>query len=211
MKLYYTDWSPFARKVLVAAIERGLEDEIELVPAEIGFAEGTLKVKESELSSYNPSGRVPTLLTESGKTIFDSTVIVNYLDGIGIAPPIIPLYYKLRVAALRLNALVDEVIDAMRHLSFENRRPEEFRLPDYIKALTDKVNRGLSLLEQESEEFKPINETIDIGIISVGCLIQSIKIRQPSSIFNKERTNLDSWLEKLFIRQSMEKPKPPAL
>ena len=120
MKLYYTDWSPFARKVLVAAIERGLEDEIELVPANIGFAEGTLKVKETELSSYNPSGRVPTLLTESGKTIFDSTVIVNYLDGIGIAPPIIPLDYKLRVAALRLNALVDEVIDAMRHLSFEN-------------------------------------------------------------------------------------------
>ena len=211
MKLYYTDWSPFARKVIVAAIERGLEDEIELVPAEIGFAEGTLKVKESELSSYNPSGRVPTLLTESGKTIFDSTVIVNYLDGIGIAPPIIPEDYKLRVAALRLNALVDEVIDAMRHLSFENRRPEEFRLPDYIKALTDKVNRGLSLLEQESEEFKPIEDTIDIGIISVGCLIQSIKIRHPSSIFNKERTNLDSWLEKFFIRQSMEKTKPPAL
>ena len=52
MKLYYTDWSPFARKVLVAAIERGLEDEIELVPADIGFAEGTLKVKETELSSY---------------------------------------------------------------------------------------------------------------------------------------------------------------
>ena len=168
MKLYYTDWSPFARKVLVAAIERGLEDEIELVPADIGFAEGTLKVKETELSSYNPSGRVPTLLTESGKTIFDSTVIVNYLDGIGRAPPIIPDDYRLRVAALRLNALVDEVIDAMRHLSFENRRPEEFRLPDYIKALTDKVNRGLSLLEEESEEFKPINETIDIGIISVG-------------------------------------------
>ncbi len=50
MKLYYTDWSPFARKVLVAAIERGLEDEIELVPADLGFAEGTLKVKETEFS-----------------------------------------------------------------------------------------------------------------------------------------------------------------
>ena len=81
-------------------------------------------------------------------------------------------------------------------------------MPDYIKALTDKVNRGLSLLEEESEEFKPINETIDIGIISVGCLIQSIKIRQPSSIFNKERTNLDSWFEKLFIRHSLEKLLP---
>ena len=82
LKLYSTDWSPWVRKVRIAAIERGLEDQIELVPANIGFSEKTLKTVESDLVKYNPSGRVPTLITEDGNYIFDSTVIVHYLDEI---------------------------------------------------------------------------------------------------------------------------------
>ena len=97
----------------------------------------------------------------------------------------------------------------MRHLSFEGRRPEEFRLPDYIDALNAKVNRGLSILEDESREFESPSGDIDIGVISVGCLMQSIKIRHANSIFNSERKNLDAWADELFLRESMEKTKPP--
>ena len=209
MKLYYTDWSPYARKVRIAAIERGIDSSIELVPATIGFAEGTLKTTKSELTTLNPSGRVPTLITDEENVIFDSTVIIHFLDGIGDANPIIPSDYDKRIKALRLNALVDEVIDAMRHLSFEGRRPEAFRLPDYIDALNAKVHRGLSILEDESSEFESPSGDIDIGIISVGCLMQSIKIRHANSTFNRERKNLDSWVDELFLRESMEKTKPP--
>ena len=211
MKLYYTDWSPYARKVRVASIERNIDKEIELIPASIGYAERTLKVTESNLTTYNPSGRVPTLITNSGEAIFDSTVIIHYLDGIGDMAPIIPSNYKARIKALRLNSLVDEVIDAMRHLSFEARRAEELRLPDYLDALNSKVNRGLSLLEDEASEFDPIGENLDIGEISIGCLLQSIKIRRPDSIFNKERKNLDNWSEKLFSKDSMLQTEPPAM
>ena len=90
LKLYSTDWSPWVRKVRIASIERGIDDQIELVSASIGFAEKTLKTVESDLVKYNPSGRVPTLVTEDGKYIFDSTVIVHYLDEIGDAETIIP-------------------------------------------------------------------------------------------------------------------------
>ena len=218
MKLYYTDWSPYVRKVRIAAIERGLHSSIELVPATIGFAEGTLKTTNSELTTLNPSGRVPTLITDDGDAIFDSTVIIHYLDGIGNANPIIPSDYDSRIKALRLNALVDEVIDAMRHLSFEGKRPEDLRLPDYIDALNSKINRGLSILENEAREFKSPVGPIDIGIISVGCLMQSIKIRHsnvvdPASdaIFNRKRNNLDSWINELIKRESMEKTKPPPI
>ena len=116
MKLYYTDWSPYARKVRIAAIERGIHSGIELVPATIGFAEGTLKTVNSELTTLNPSGRIPTLITDEENVIFDSTVIVHFLDGIGNANPIIPTDYEKRIKALRLNALVDEVILSLIHI-----------------------------------------------------------------------------------------------
>ena len=71
------------------------------------------------------------------------------------------------------------------------------------------VRWGLSILEDESREFESPLGDIDIGIISVGCLMQSIKIRHANSIFNRERKNLDSWADELFLRESMEKTKPP--
>ena len=99
MKLYYTDWSPYARKVRIAAIERGIHSSIELVPATIGFAEGTLKITKSELTTLNPSGRVPTLITDEENVIFDSTVIIHFLDGIGDANQ---LYQVIMKKELRL-------------------------------------------------------------------------------------------------------------
>ena len=80
MELYSIDWSPWVRKVRIAAIERGIDNNIKLLPADIGFADKTLKIVESNLSTLNPSGRVPTLITDDGQSIYDSTVIVHYLD-----------------------------------------------------------------------------------------------------------------------------------
>ena len=69
MKLFHVSWSPFVRKVMIAAIERNIENQIELIEANIGFADKTLKIVESELTNYNPSGRVPTLITDSSENI----------------------------------------------------------------------------------------------------------------------------------------------
>ena len=121
MKLYSTDWSPWVRKVRIAAIERGIDDQIELIPANIGFADKTLKTVESDLVKYNPSGRVPTLVTQDGNYIFDSTVIVHYLDEIGDSESIIPRDIDKKIYSLKMNALVDEVIDSLRHIAFENK------------------------------------------------------------------------------------------
>ena len=121
MKLFHVNWSPFVRKVMIAAIERDIENQIELIEANIGFADRTLKIVESDLTNYNPSGRVPTLITDSGESIYDSTVIVHYLDTIGEALPIIPINNQDKIRALKLDALVQEVIDSLRLTSHENR------------------------------------------------------------------------------------------
>ncbi len=211
LKLYSTDWSPWVRKVRIAAIERGLDDQIELVPANIGFAEKTLKTVESDLVKYNPSGRVPTLITEDGNYIFDSTVIVHYLDEIGDSETIIPKDRDKKIYSLKINALVDEVIDSLRHITFENKKDINVRLPDWMEALDKKVRRGINVLQEEIKNFSNkdvgILNLADIGLI---ILLGSIK-RNPNSIYKNLSVQLDSWYDEMQNRLSVKDTNPPSL
>ena len=211
LKLYSTDWSPWVRKVRISAIERNIGHKIEMIPANIGFAEKTLKTVESKLTKYNPSGRVPTLLTEEGQTIFDSTVIVHYLDSIGNADTIISTDIGKKIKSLKINALVDEVIDSLRHLSFENRREKNIRLPDWIDALDAKIKRGIKTIENELEYLsQPKVDVLDIADVSVIILIGSIR-RNPKSLYNIFSDDLDSWYNGMEKRKSVYETKPPSL
>ena len=211
MKLFHVNWSPFVRKVMIAAIERNIENQIELIEANIGFADRTLKIIESELTNYNPSGRVPTLITDSGESIYDSTVIVHYLDTIGKALPIIPINNQDKIRALKLDALVQEVIDSLRLTSHENRREKNERLPDYLEALDSKIKRGLIILEEEVLSFSSVTPNpLDLGVISVATLIGTIK-RNSQSKYNIPRKNIDKWFERIELRKSLIETKPPSL
>ena len=211
MKLFHVNWSPFVRKVMIAAIERDIENQIELIEANIGFADRTLKIVESDLTNYNPSGRVPTLITDSGESIYDSTVIVYYLDTIGEALPIIPINNQDKIRALKLDALVQEVIDSLRLTSHENRRKKNERLSDYLEALDSKIKRGLIILEEEVLSFSSVTPNpLDLGVISVATLIGTIK-RNSQSKYNIPRKNIDKWFERIELRKSLIETRPPSL
>ena len=211
LKLYSTDWSPWVRKVRISAIERNIDHKIEIIPADIGFADKTLKIVESELTQYNPSGRVPTLITEEGQIIFDSTVIVHYLDSIGKADTIVSKNIEEKVKSLKINALVDEVIDSLRHLSFENRREKDMRLPVWIDALDGKIKRGIKIIENELEYLsQPKVDVLDIADVSVIILIGSIR-RNPKSLYNIFSEDLNSWYNGMEKRKSVYETKPPSM
>ena len=211
MKLFHVNWSPFVRKVMIAAIERDIENQLELIEANIGFADRTLKIVESDLTNYNPSGRVPTLITDSGESIYDSTVIVYYLDTIGEALPIIPINNQDKIRALKLDALVQEVIDSLRLTSHENRRKKNERLPNYLEALDSKIKRGLIILEEEVLNFLSVTPNpLDLGVISVATLIGTIK-RNSQSKYNIPRKNIDKWFERIELRKSLIETRPPSL
>jgi glutathione S-transferase len=76
MKLFYAPQSPFARKVRAAAIELGLEERLQLEYAEVVPGRPNTEYARSR----NPLRRVPALVTDFGETIYDSTVICEYLD-----------------------------------------------------------------------------------------------------------------------------------
>src|SRR5882757_4527028 len=83
MKLLFSPPSPFVRKVRIAAIEKGLDGRIELVPAQ-PWPEPTAVI------AFNPLGKVPVLLLDDGSPLYDSPVICEYLDCLGTGPALIP-------------------------------------------------------------------------------------------------------------------------
>ena len=105
MKLRYSSTSPYARKVLVCAAERGLSETIEI----IATVPGNL---ESGLRAENPLDKVPALITDDGMALYDSPVICEYLDSLPGGPALFPPAGADRWRALRLQALADGLLDA---------------------------------------------------------------------------------------------------
>ena len=127
--------SPFGRKVKLSASILGLTDRIQIVDAD------TLNPEDS-IRQQNPLGKIPALILESGEVLYDSRVIVDYLDhlaGGGIIPN-----GAERYSALRDQALADGIMDAALLQVYEGRfRPEDKHEPKWVNHQADKVRRGL--------------------------------------------------------------------
>lgn len=137
--------SPFGRKVKMAASVLGLLDRIEIIPADTNDPAEPLR-------QQNPLGKIPTLVLEDGTTLFDSRVIVEYLDhlaGGGIFPA-----GNERFVQLRLQALADGLCDAALLQVYETRfRPEEGRNAAWVANQAGKVERALAALEAAPPAF----------------------------------------------------------
>ena len=160
--------SPFGRKVKIAAALLGLTDRIEIVVAD------TLDPNEA-LRTQNPLGKIPTLILESGETLFDSRVIVEYLDALAGGGGVIPASGPERFAALRLQALGDGLMDAALAQVYEVRfRPEEMRVQSWTDHQAGKVERALQALEADhSAPGGPLH----VGEITLACALGYLDLR----------------------------------
>ncbi len=154
--------SPFARKVRIAARVLGLDGRIEIVPADSADPNDTLR-------QQNPLGKIPTLVLDDGNVLYDSRVIVEYLDHLAGGGRIIPAEPAARFAALRLQALADGIMDASVLLVYEARwRAEAKHEPKWIDHQSGKVERALAALESSPPEVKP---DARIGEIALACAL----------------------------------------
>ncbi len=125
MQLYYQTHSPFARKVLVFAIEAGLEQRLEVLHQE------TSPVHRNELvSGQNPLGKVPVLLRPAQVPLVDSAVICDYLDTLHRGPKLVPAEGEWRWNALRLQAVASGLAETGIALRWEmvRRHPQFSRI-----------------------------------------------------------------------------------
>lgn len=162
MILRSTSSSPFVRKVRIAIRLLKLESEIVECQADVTDPADTL-------ATQNPLGKIPTLLLEDGTAIFDSRVILEYLDHIAGGGQIIPRHPEARFDALRLQALCDGILDASVAIVHEGRfRPPEMRVQTWIDRQQGKITRALDALEAAPPV---INATPDVGQIALACAL----------------------------------------
>src|SRR6185369_16272202 len=121
MILYHTPTSPFVRKVMIAAHELGLADRIET-----RFLRPVPTKADATLSCANPLNKIPALILDDGSALYDSPVIVEYLDSLHGAPRLVPASGPARWRVLRQQALCDGILDAAILVFYERAtRPAE--------------------------------------------------------------------------------------
>ena len=182
--------SPFVRKVRIAASVLGLDREIGLVPADTMNASDTVRLQ-------NPLGKIPSLVLEDGTVLFDSRVILEYLDHRAGGGRIIPTDIDARLAALRLQALADGIMDASVLLVYEGRwRAPERHEPKWTEHQAGKVERTLAALEAAPPALSP---TPDVGQIALACALGYRDFRFGEA-WRRDHTRLVAWLDRFAAR-----------
>ncbi|POR56725.1 glutathione S-transferase [Bosea psychrotolerans] len=176
--------SPFGRKVKIAALELGLIDTIDIVAADTNDPADPLR-------QQNPLGKIPTLVLEDGTTLFDSRVIVDYLDHLAGGGKIIPAGVA-RFPQLRLQALADGICDAALLQVYETRfRPEEGRNAAWVANQAGKVSRALIALEVAPPAYP---DRPRIGEIALACALGYLDLRFAGA-WRAEYPALVAWLD----------------
>lgn len=199
MQLFYTKFSPFSRKVIVLAHERGLVDRIELVATEVGTHVALDTPAHAQLSAHNPLMKIPALVMEDRDTLYDSRTICEYLDSLHNGEPVFPTDKAARWQALCRQAIGDGIVDAAILLRFEDARPSA-EWPEWQSAQTRRIVQSLDVLEREEKAF-PAN--LDIGQIAAGCALGYLDFRFGHLQWRNGRPQLAAWFEAFNARPSM--------
>jgi glutathione S-transferase len=198
MKLRYSSASPYVRKVIVLAIETGLDGRIERVPTDV-------RDPSTDLPGDNPLGKVPTLITDGGEALYDSPVICEFLDTLHDGLKVFPPPGGARWTALRRQALADGVLDAGIARRLEALRPEKERSASWSAKQATVVNRGLDALEDEAAG---LDGPPTIGHIAIGCTLGWLQFRFPDDHWRDGRPALAGWYEVFSGRRSMRETEP---
>jgi glutathione S-transferase len=177
--------SPFGRKVRIAVALLGLEADVKVEPADVLDANDSVR-------RQNPLGKIPALLIEDGTAIYDSRVILEYLDQRAGGGHILPRDWDARLAALRLQALCDGILDAAILLIYEGRwRPAERHEAKWVAHQTDKVARAMTVLEAAPPAIDP---TPHVGQITLACALGYLDFRFAGR-WRGDHRRLVKWLD----------------
>jgi glutathione S-transferase len=154
--------SPFGRKVKLASGILGLDPQITIEKADPTDPDDPLR-------RQNPIGKIPALIIEDGTVLYDSPVILEYLDHRAGGDKIVPREPKARFAALTLQALCDGILDACILLVYEGRwRPAEKHEPKWVDHQNGKVERAFAVLEANPPALAAVP---DVGQITLACAL----------------------------------------
>lgn len=201
MKLILSLTSPFARKVRIVLAEKKIEYEVQVEnPWE----------PETRVTEFNPLGKVPVLVLDDGSTVFDSPVIVEYLDMVSPVHRLIPESVRQRIQVRRWEALADGVSEAAAAMFLENKRPEAQRSADWIALQQRAVDLGLkAFAEGIGDKTWCTGDAYNLSDIAVGCALGYLDLRFPEYEWRRSYPALACLSDKLSQRQAFIDTMPP--
>ncbi|MEW5967561.1 MAG: glutathione S-transferase [Pseudomonadota bacterium] len=200
MKLVTSLTSPYGRKVRVVLAEKKIPFQLQV---ENPWA------PDSAVATYNPLGKVPVLVLEGGVSIFDSRVIVEYLDHASPVSNLIPAEHKSRMAVRGIEALSDGVTDAAVALFLEKKRPADKQSADWLVLQEKTLFRGLEALSEAlGENAWFLGNGMTLADVACGCTLGYLDLRFPEIDWRKAHPNLAKLFDKLMTRASFKDTVP---
>jgi len=199
MKLVYSPPSPFVRKVTTLIHYAGLDDRIELVNVKTT----ALSVAE-EARAANPLGKIPVMILDDGKALFDSRIMTRFLDELAGSN----LYPQESIYdILTLEALADGIMESAVSITYETKlRPENEQSPSWIEAQWSKVLHAVKALE--NSEFKSMEGNLNMGQLAVACALGYLDFRHDARQWRNGHSNLTSWNERIMELPALIKTIP---
>jgi len=203
MKLIGAVTSPYVRKVRVVMAEKKLDYQ---------FVTEDVWAADTGIAEFNPLGKIPCLVMEGGDTIFDSRVIVEYLDTLSPVGKLIPPSGRERAEVKTWEALADGLLDASILARLEatwSGRTEAERSQAWIERQMAKVHGSLQTMSKDLGE-RPLCSGIHLSLsdVAVGCALGYLNFRFPQIAWRDDHPNLGRLYDKLMLRQSFIDTQP---
>jgi glutathione S-transferase len=203
MKLLSAPASPYSRKVRIVLAEKRIDCDVE---------RADVQPQDNPVNAYNPLGKIPTLLLDDGTAIYDSRVIVEFLDNMTANSRLIPQDNRERIAVRRWEALADGVLDAGLLIRYESLRPQREQSATWTGKQAARVRRGLAQLQGDlGARAWCQSERYTLADIALGCCVGWIGFRKPTGIdWRADYPDLAKHYDKLMERPAFADTVPAA-
>ncbi len=201
MKLIGSVTSPYVRKVRVVMAEKKLDYSFELE---------NVWAADTTIQRSNPLGKVPCLVMEDGRSMYDSRVIVEYLDTLTPVCKLLPPNGRDRANVKVWEALADGVLDAAVSVRLEKTlRPKQEQSPAWMERQMHKVAAGLQVMSHDlGEQPFCMGNHYTLADVAVGCALGWLSFRFPDIGWRNDYPNLARLFDKLSERQSFKDTVP---
>jgi glutathione S-transferase len=198
MQLIISPTSPYARKVRIVALEKGLSKQIE----ELNVNPLAVDAHEAVL---NPLGKVPTLVRDDGSLLFDSPVICRYFDSLSDQPRLVPLGGEALWKMERAQALGDGILDAAFSMVLEGRRTDAEQSEYWLSRWRGAIGRALAAM---SSDIETAGSDFDLGHITYVCALDYLDFRLADIPWRVQHPILAAWHDHVSERPSCKSTQP---
>lgn len=200
MKLVASRTSPYARKVRVVLAEKRIDFD---------FVEENAWNPDTTVPQFNPLNKVPVLLLDDDTPLFDSRVIVEFLDGVSPVSRLLPEAGRERIMVKRWEALADGIVDAGVAIFLERKRPQTKEGDAWMARQRSKVDAGIAMAARDlgDKDFCH-GVSLTVADIALACALFWIEFRLPEIDWRTQHPGLAAWADRIGARPSFADTKP---